>query len=164
MKFGVWYHLRNPDRWRQPPAMLYAQTLDQIVAAETLGFDSVWTSEHHFVDDGYLPSTLLFLAAAAARTRRMRIGTLILLLPLHHPLRVAEDAAVLDLISGGRLDLGVAAGYRVEEFEVFRVPHGDRGRRMSEALAILQGAWGDGPFSFEGRDFQYHSVNVTPQP
>src|SRR5690242_2712120 len=73
MRFGVWYHLRNPERWRQPPETLYARTLDQIVAAEALGFDSAWTSEHHFVDDGYLPSTLLFLAAVAARTKRMRI-------------------------------------------------------------------------------------------
>lgn len=164
MKFGVWYHLRNPDRWHQPPAELYARTLDQIVAAEALGFDSVWTSEHHFIDDSYLPSTLLFLAAVAARTSRMRLGTLILLLPLHHPLRVAEDAAVLDLISGGRLDLGVAAGYRVEEFDVFGVPHRERGRRMDEALAILQGAWGDGPFSFDGPTYHYDAVNVTPKP
>lgn len=164
MKFGVWYHLRNPDRWRQPPAVLYARTLDQIAAAEALGFDSVWTSEHHFTGDGYLPSSLLFLAAVAARTTRMRLGTLILLLPLHHPLRVAEDAAVLDLISGGRLDLGVAAGYRVEEFEVMGVPHRERGRRMDQALAILQGAWRDGPFSFDGPDFHYENVNVTPKP
>lgn len=164
MRFGVWYHLRNPQRWRQPPAELYAQTLEQIVAAEALGFDSTWTSEHHFTDDDYLPSSLLFLAAVATRTTRLRLGTLILLLPLHQPLRVAEDAAVLDLISGGRLDLGVAAGYRVEEFEVFGVPHRERGRRMDEALAILQGAWGDGAFSFEGRDFSYREVNVTPKP
>ena len=106
MKFGVWYHLRNPRRWRQPPADLYAHTLDQIVGAEALAFDSVWTSEHHFTDDEYLPSTLLFLAAAAARTTRVRLGTLILLLPLHQPLRVAEDAAVLDLISRQGFDLG----------------------------------------------------------
>jgi probable F420-dependent oxidoreductase len=164
MKFGVWYHLRNPPRWRQPPASLYAQTLEQIAAAEALGYDSVWMSEHHFTDDDYLPSSLLFLAAAAARTTRMRLGTLILLLPLHDPLRVAEDAAVLDIISGGRLDLGVAAGYRVEEFEVFGVPHRERGRRMDQALAVLQGAWGDGPFSFDGPDFKYARVNVTPKP
>jgi probable F420-dependent oxidoreductase len=164
MRFGVWYHLRNPDRWHQPPAELYARTLDQIASAEALGFDSVWTSEHHFTDDGYLPSTLLFLAAAAARTSRMRLGTLVLLLPLHDPLRVAEDAAVLDLISGGRLDLGVAAGYRVEEFEVFGVPHRERGRRMDEALAVLQAAWNDGRFSFTGTAHRYSNVNVTPKP
>ena len=123
MKFGIWYHLRNPERWKQPAQDLYRKTLDQIVAAEKLGYDSVWVSEHHFTDDGYLPSSLLFLAAVAARTTRIRLGTLILLLPLHHPLRVAEDAAVLDILSNGRVDLGVAAGYRVEEFEAFEVPH-----------------------------------------
>ena len=107
----------------------------------------------------------MFLAAVAAKTtRRTRIGTLILLLPLHHPLRVAEDAAVVDLISGGRLDLGVAAGYRVEEFDVFGVPHAERGTRVDEALSILSGAWGDGPFTHEGKAFQFRNVNVTPKP
>jgi probable F420-dependent oxidoreductase len=164
MKFGVWYHLRNPDRWRRDSRELYARTLDQIGDVEALGFDSVWVSEHHFTDDGYLPSCLVFLAAAAARTQRVRLGTLILLLPLHDPLRVAEDAAVVDIISGGRLDLGVAAGYRVEEFDVFGVPHNQRGKRMDQALAVLQGAWADGPFSFEGPDFRFRDVNVTPKP
>jgi len=164
MRFGVWYHVRNPERWHQPADLLYAQTLDQISRAEALGFDSAWVSEHHFTEDGYLPSTLLFLAAVAARTRQMRLGTLVLLLPLHDPLRVAEDAAVLDLISGGRLDLGIAAGYRTEEFEVFGVPHRERGRRMDQAIPILQGAWADGPFSFQGPDFQHDGVNVTPKP
>ena len=106
MKFGIWYYLRNPERWKQPAQGLYRKTLDQIVAAEKLGYDSVWVSEHHFTDDGYMPSSLLFLAAVAARTTRIRLGTLILLLPLHHPLRVAEDAAVLDILSNGRVDLG----------------------------------------------------------
>lgn len=164
MKFGVWYHLRNPAPWRRDPGKLYAATLDQIVVAEELGYDSVWTSEHHFTEDGYLPSSLLFLAAAAARTSRVRLGTLILLLPLHHPLRVAEDAAVLDLISGGRLDLGVAAGYRVEEFEVFGVPHAERGSRVEEGIEVLRGAWAEGPFTYEGKHFRYRDVNVTPKP
>ncbi|MBA3887799.1 MAG: LLM class flavin-dependent oxidoreductase [Acidobacteria bacterium] len=164
MRFGLWYHLRNPTPWKQPSVQLYADTLAQIEAAEPLGYDSVWTSEHHFVEDGYLPSSLLFLAAVAARTSRVRLGTLILLLPLHHPLRVAEDAAVLDLISNGRVDLGVAAGYRVEEFEAFQVPHKERGARMDEGLAILQGAWADGPFSHEGKAYSFRDVNVTPKP
>jgi probable F420-dependent oxidoreductase len=164
VRFGLWYHLRNPKPWERPAAGLYGDVLAQIQAAEELGYDSVWTSEHHFVEDGYLPSSLLFLAAAAARTRRVRLGTLILLLPLHHPLRVAEDAAVLDIISQGRLDLGVAAGYRIEEFDAFQVPHGERGARMDEGLAILQRAWADAPFSHTGKAYQFRDVNVTPKP
>lgn len=164
MRFGLWYHLRNPKQWERPTADLYADVLAQIEAAEPMGYQSIWTSEHHFVEDGYLPSSLLFLAAAAARTTHLRLGTLILLLPLHHPLRVAEDAAVLDLISKGRLDLGVAAGYRVEEFEAFQVPHRERGARMDEGLAILQQAWADGPFSHEGKAYRFQNVNVTPKP
>jgi alkanesulfonate monooxygenase SsuD/methylene tetrahydromethanopterin reductase-like flavin-dependent oxidoreductase (luciferase family) len=164
MRFGLWYHLRNPARWAQSPPALYAETLDQIARAESLGFDSVWTSEHHFTEDGYLPSSLLFLAAAAARTRRVRLGTLILLLPLHHPLRVAEDAAVVDIISNGRLDLGVAAGYRVEEFDAFGVPHAERGRRVDEALAILRAAGLDAPCSAPGPAYRFANVDVTPKP
>lgn len=164
MKFGIWYHLRNPEAWRQPPEQLYRQTLGQIVKAESLGFDSVWVSEHHFTEDGYLPSLLLFLAAAAARTTRLRLGTSILLLPLHHPLRVAEDAAVLDIISGGRLDLGVAVGYRVEEFSGFQVPRRERGRRLDEAIEILRGAWGGEAFSHAGPHFSFANISVTPKP
>ena len=164
MKFGLWYHLRNPPQWRQSWHDLYADALDQIGSAETLGFDSIWTSEHHFVEDGYLPSTLLFLAGAAGRTRRVRLGTLVLLLPLHDPIRVAEDTAVLDLLSGGRVDLGVGAGYRVGEFEGFGVPHCERGKRMDEAVEILQRAWKEGSFSFKGKFFEYDDLDVTPKP
>ena len=164
MKFGLWYHLRNPPQWKEPWDTLYSRALEQIGAAETLGYDSVWTSEHHFVEDGYLPSSLVFLAAAAGRTDRLRLGTLVLLLPLHDPIRVAEDTAVLDLLSGGRVDLGVAAGYRVEEFEVFGVPHRERGKRMDEAVAILRGAWSKGRFSFKGSFFDVDDVDVTPKP
>ena len=141
-----------------------AETLEQIERSEALGYDSIWVSEHHFTEDGYLPSGLLFLAAVAARTRRVRLGTLVLLLPLHHPLRVAEDAAVLDLISGGRVDLGVAAGYRAEELRAFGVAAKERGKRMEESLSILQSAWRQEAFSFEGEYFQLEDVNVTPKP
>ena len=164
MKFGVWYHLRNPQTWRKSPADFYRETLDQIEKVEALGYDSIWVSEHHFTNDDYLPSSLLFLAAVAARTSRVRLGTSVLLLALHHPLRVAEDAAVLDLISGGRLDLGIAAGYRVEEFEGFQVPHKERGQRIEEAIQILQGAWKDESFSHWGRFFSFDNLTVTPKP
>ncbi len=164
MKFGLWYHLRNPPQWKQPWGELYAHALEQIEAAETLGFDSIWTSEHHFIEDGYLPSSLVFLAGVAGRTRRVRLGTLVLLLPLHDPIRVAEDTAVLDLLSGGRVDLGVAAGYRVEEFEAFGVPHRERGKRMDEAVSILRGAWKEGNFSYKGSFFEIDELDVTPKP
>ncbi len=164
MRFGVWYHFRNPSAWSRPWGELYPAILDQITLAEELGYDSMWTSEHHFIDDGYLPSSLTMLAAVAARTQRMRLGTLILLLPLHHPLRVAEDAAVVDILSGGRLDLGVAVGYRVKEFEGFEVSHERRGRVMDEAMEILTRAWQPGPFSFHGEYWNFDDLEVTPKP
>ena len=164
MQFGLWYHFRNPSLWEQPWDRLYGETFDQIVRAEELGFHSVWTSEHHFVEDGYLPSSLVVLSAVAARTTRVRVGTLILLLPLHHPLRVAEDAAVVDIISGGRLDLGVAVGYRVKEFEVFQIPHNRRGKLMDEAMEILTRAWVEESLTFRGDFFDFEDVNMTPKP
>ncbi len=94
-----------------PFERLYAQALDQIVEAERLGFDSVWLTEHHFCDDGYTPSPLVIAAAIGARTRRLRIGTNLMVLPLHDPVRIAEDAATLSLLTGGRFDLGVGIGY-----------------------------------------------------
>ena len=164
MKFGLWYHFRNPAPWRRPWEHLYAEVLEQIAWADELGYDSMWTSEHHFVDDGYLPSSLVRLAAVAARTERMRLGTLILLLPLHHPLRIAEDAAVVDVLSGGRLDLGVSVGYRVKEFEGFETPHNRRGKVMDEAMQILTRAWQPGAFSFHGEYWSFDDVDVTPKP
>lgn len=164
MRFGIWYHLRNPAAWQRDPVDFYGATLEQIQAVEKLGYDSVWVSEHHFTNDGYLPSSLLFLAAVAARTTQVRLGTSVLLLPLHHPLRVAEDAAVLDIISNGRLDLGIAAGYRSEEFLALQVPHRERGRRMDEAIPILQHAWKEESFSHSGRFYSFSDVSVTPKP
>jgi alkanesulfonate monooxygenase SsuD/methylene tetrahydromethanopterin reductase-like flavin-dependent oxidoreductase (luciferase family) len=119
MRVGLTFDLRNPPRWRRPWNELYGQTLEMIEEAEHLGADSVWTTEHHFFEDGYLPQPLTFCAAAAARTRRVRLGTAILIAPLRPAVQIAEEAAIVDLVSNGRLDLGLGPGYRVPEFEAF---------------------------------------------
>jgi alkanesulfonate monooxygenase SsuD/methylene tetrahydromethanopterin reductase-like flavin-dependent oxidoreductase (luciferase family) len=156
--FGIITCQRHPGDPRTD-AELYADALDLAVLAEELGFDSVWASEHHFVDDGYLPASLPLCAAIAARTTRVRIGTGLLLMPLHDPLRIAEDAAVVDLLTGGRLILGLGLGWREEEFEGFGVPLGDRVRRMEQAVGVLRGAWAGEAVSAGGS-----AVRVTPRP
>jgi alkanesulfonate monooxygenase SsuD/methylene tetrahydromethanopterin reductase-like flavin-dependent oxidoreductase (luciferase family) len=103
IRFGLWYDFRNPSQWHQSPDQLYAATLDQIAWGDNHGFDDVWLSEHHFIEDGYLPSILPVAAAVAARTKRIRIASGVLLMPFHNPVRLAEDIAVVDVISGGRL-------------------------------------------------------------
>lgn len=143
MRVGVYLDLRNPGPWRRPWSEHYAQSLEWVEEAERLGADSVWLSEHHFFDDGYLPQPLTFAAALAARTRRMRIGTAILLAPLRSALQMAEEAAVVDNLSGGRLDLGLGAGYVDREFAAFGADFGRRyGRtdqRIREIRALLAG-------------------------
>ncbi|MCW2526891.1 MAG: luxA 2 [Pseudonocardiales bacterium] len=119
MKVGLFFDLRNPPEWRQDPARLHSFTLEVIEEAEHLGADSIWVSEHHRFADDYLAAPLTFLAAAAARTSRVRLGTAIVIAPLHHAAEVAEQAAMVDLISNGRLDLGLGTGYRLPEFELF---------------------------------------------
>jgi probable F420-dependent oxidoreductase len=136
---------------------LYAEALELASLAEDLGFDSVWVSEHHFVDDGYLPALMPMCAAIAARTSRAEIGTGLLLAPLHDPLRLAEDAAVADLISRGRLILGLGVGWREEEFEALGVPMEERGARMERAIEVLRGAW-------SGELVDGAGVAVTPTP
>src|SRR6266699_5308823 len=119
----------------------YREIVDLVRLAETLGFDSAWVSEHHGSGDGYMPSLLPTLAAFAAATDRIKLGTGVMLAPFHHPLRLAEDAAVVDLLSGGRLILGLGLGWREEEFRMFGVPPSERVRRTSETIDILRLAW-----------------------
>ncbi|MGR9092869.1 MAG: LLM class flavin-dependent oxidoreductase, partial [Gammaproteobacteria bacterium] len=116
VKFGLWYSLRNPAAWHRPDAEIYAETLEQIAWAETIGYDDVWLTEHHFCEDGHAPSILALAAAIAVRTQTIRIGTSVLLLPLHDAVRVAEDGATVDILSNGRFELGVGIGYRPQEF------------------------------------------------
>jgi alkanesulfonate monooxygenase SsuD/methylene tetrahydromethanopterin reductase-like flavin-dependent oxidoreductase (luciferase family) len=119
MRTGIYFDLRNPEPWRRPGHDLYRGAIDLAVEAERLGADAVWASEHHFFADGYLPQPLTLLAAIAARTRRVRLGTAIVIGPLHHPIDIAEQAAVIDLISNGRVTLGLGAGYVADEFAAF---------------------------------------------
>jgi len=144
VNIGVWFDLRNPPGWRQDPARLYGFTLELCEEAERLGADSVWFSEHHGFEDDYLPQPLTFAAAAAARTSRVRLGTGILIAPLRHTAQLAEEAAVVDILSGGRLDLGLGAGYRVPEFEQFGTDFAARYRILDHQVGELRRLWGDG--------------------
>ena len=143
MRIGIYLDLRNPPEWRRPWPDFYRQSLDLAVQAEEWGADSVWLSEHHFFEDGYLPQPLTFAAAVAARTRRIRIGTAVVLAPLRQALQIAEEAAVVDQISNGRLDLGLGAGYARDEFEAFGADLSLRftttDRRVREVRELLEG-------------------------
>jgi probable F420-dependent oxidoreductase len=142
----------------------YADIVALARLAEQEGFESVWVSEHHGSGDGYLPSLLPMLAAIATVTERVRLGTGVMLTPFHHPLRLAEDAAVVDQISGGRLMLGLGLGWREEEFRMFDVPVRERVRRTNETVEVLRKAWTGERFSHEGRVFRFDRVKITPAP
>jgi alkanesulfonate monooxygenase SsuD/methylene tetrahydromethanopterin reductase-like flavin-dependent oxidoreductase (luciferase family) len=119
VELGLLLDLRNPAPWRRPWADHYERTLDRVAAAERWGAGSVWLTEHHFFDDGYLPQPLVVAAAIAARTGRLRIGTGVVLAALRHPRHLAEEAALVDVLSGGRLELGFGAGWARREYEAF---------------------------------------------
>jgi alkanesulfonate monooxygenase SsuD/methylene tetrahydromethanopterin reductase-like flavin-dependent oxidoreductase (luciferase family) len=164
MEFGLLYDFRNPPEWHTPFPQLYAETFEQIKAAEALGYDSVWVTEHHLTDDGYLPSCLPAAAAIATLTQRVRIGTCVLLLPLHHPLRVAEDGAIVDIISNGRFIFGPGLGYKLDEFAAFGINRAHRPSLMGESMEIIIRAWTEDSFDFHGRRFNLKNVRMTPKP
>jgi len=154
---------RTPDS-ALTMADVYAATIDQAVLVDQLGFDHVWFTEHHFLADGYLPAFQPLAGAIAGRTRQIRISTDIALMPLYHPLRLAEEMAVLDNISNGRMELGIGMGYVPEEFEAFGVPLKNRVSMTEEGIDILRLAWGDGPFSYDGKRYRMSDVDVHPKP
>jgi alkanesulfonate monooxygenase SsuD/methylene tetrahydromethanopterin reductase-like flavin-dependent oxidoreductase (luciferase family) len=147
-----------------PTDTYYAECLDLVVAAERAGFDAVWMSEHHGRADGFAPSPLVAAAAIAARTTRIRIGTNVVLLPLHHPIQVAEDGAVVHAFSGGRLVLGLGQGYSAHEFGLFGAARQGRTERFEEGIEIIRRAWRDGRTGYEGRQFTLPDGPFSPQP
>ena len=164
MTFGYLYDFRNPEPWRRPWADLYAETLDFIAWTESIGFAGAWVPEHHAADDGYVPAPLITLAAIAARTRTLKLGSAVALAPLYHPVRFAEECAILDILSNGRLEMAVAIGYRRREAEAYGVDFSTRGRRTDEFLEIVTRLWAGETFSYEGKHFNLKNAAIVPTP
>ncbi len=150
MEVGLFFDLRNPPAWRVEDTRLYGFTLEMIQEVERLGGHSIWVTEHHMFEDGYLPQPLTFLAAAAARTKRIRLGTAILLPALRLAPQIAEEAAIVDIISGGRLEIGLGAGYRVPEYDLFNADFANRFKTNDLRAKELRQIWAE--------------KKVTPQP
>jgi probable F420-dependent oxidoreductase len=139
----------------------YREALEEVERAEELGFDSVWMEEHHAVTNHYWPSPLTVLAGFATRTSRLLLGTDIVVAPFHHPVRLAEDVAMLDVMSNGRAVLGIAIGYKPDEFALYGVELERRGARFEEQLAIMKGLWMEERFAFRGA---YYTVDGRLEP
>src|ERR1700679_193925 len=144
MDVGVYFDLRNPPQWRVDPARLYGFTLEMCEEAERLGAASVWTSEHHLFEDGYLTQPMTFLAAVAARTKRVRLGTAIMLAPLRAAAQMAEDTILVDLVSNGRVEIGLGAGYRIPEFQLFDADFAARYKTTDARAVELRSLFDDG--------------------
>jgi alkanesulfonate monooxygenase SsuD/methylene tetrahydromethanopterin reductase-like flavin-dependent oxidoreductase (luciferase family) len=149
---------------RRPLVDVYHDTLVEIAASEELGYESAWLSEHHFCDDNYLPAVMPMLGAIAVRTSKIRIGSYLALAPLYHPIRLAEDSAVVDILSNGRLELGIGSGYVRDDFVGLGVDFAGRGRMTDETVAILLQAWSDEKVNFTGSIHSFEEVSVTPKP
>jgi probable F420-dependent oxidoreductase len=142
----------------------YRDALEEVIRAEALGFDSVWMEEHHGVEDHYWPSPLPVLAGFATRTSGLRLGTDILVFPFYHPVRLAEDIALLDVMSGGRFIFGTAIGYKPDEFALYGTPLEKRGARFEEGLQLMKALWSDDAVTFRGHYYQLHEARIEPKP
>src|SRR5919198_3628783 len=145
------FDLRAPSWAATQHPELYRTCLEQCTWADEAGFDAIVISEHHGVEDGYLPAPLTLAAAIAARTKRIPISIAAALIPLHDPIRMAEQIAVLDLISGGRVNFVAGAGYAQHEFEMAGIERKQRGKLLEEYIEVMLKAWTGEPFEWRGR-------------
>ncbi len=162
LRIGVCYDFRNPPDSGVSDRLLYQEIMEQVQWLDHIGADLVWFTEHHFVEDGYLPSWIPVAAAMAAVTEHVRFGTDICLLPFNHPVRLAEDLAVLDNLSGGRVELGVGMGYAPHEFRGFGMPASRRVSLMDEGIEVLQRCFSGERFSYHGKRYHFDDVIITP--
>jgi alkanesulfonate monooxygenase SsuD/methylene tetrahydromethanopterin reductase-like flavin-dependent oxidoreductase (luciferase family) len=162
VRFGTYFFLQAPPG--RTDADILREEVDQMVLSEELGFDSVWLTEHHYADYGLSSAPTALLATVAARTGRITLGTAVYVIPFHHPLRLAEESATLDILSGGRLVVGLGRGNRPMEFYGHAVPQEQSRERMQEGVDVLLQAWTRDEVDFEGHYWQIHHVPVYPKP
>ena len=163
MRFGFYLPNQDPPR-AEHIQRLYDEVLEMCEIGDRLGYATCFASEHHGLEDGYIPSPLVLCAAAAARTERIQLATGVMLLPLWHPVRVAEDGALIDIISKGRFALGAGLGLVEREYAMYGVDIKRAPSRFEESLQIVRSAWTQERFSFHGRHFDLDDVSVTPKP
>ena len=163
MKVGVLQFFSWPER-RVPLQTVYARALERIEIMDRGGFDAVWLAEHHFNAFSVCPSVHMMGTLAAARTRRLRIGTAVSLAAFYHPLRLAEEVALLDVLSGGRVNWGAGRGFDRTEFEVFGVSAEESASRFREAVDVVRRAWTEERLTYGGRHFRFENVEVLPKP
>jgi alkanesulfonate monooxygenase SsuD/methylene tetrahydromethanopterin reductase-like flavin-dependent oxidoreductase (luciferase family) len=165
VRFDLFYELAVPKFTGYTEREVYDHSLEEFALADRAGFDGVWLVEHHFFREySHCPSPEVVFGAITQRTERMRIGHGVVLLPFNHPVRVAERIAALDLMSGGRMDVGVGRGVSPLEYEVFGGAMSESRGRVDEGLQILRKAWADEPFSFEGQYWSFPEIDVVPKP
>jgi len=163
VKLGVLQFFSWPER-RVDLATVYARALERIEIMDRTGYDAVWLAEHHFSSFSVCPSVHMVGTLAAARTQRLRIGTAVSLAPLYHPLRLAEEVALLDTLSGGRVNWGAGRGFARVEFSAFGVPPEESASRFRETVEIVLRAWTNERINFAGQHFSFEDIEVLPKP
>ena len=163
MKVGVLQFFSWPGR-RGPLVEVYQRALERIEIMDKGGFDAVWLAEHHFTTFSVCPSVHMLGTLAAARTKKLRIGTAVSLAALYHPLRLAEEVALLDMLSGGRVNWGAGRGFAHSEFDAFGIPPEESADRFREAVEIVLKAWTEERLTFKGKHFSFDNVEVMPKP
>ena len=162
MDVGVFFLMQRDEAWDE--RAVYDSALAQMLEAESLGYHSAWIAEHHFNDYGLCPAPPVLASYVAARTTTLRLGMGVSLVPLHHPVDLAEQLATLDVVSGGRLDVGVGRGGTLQDYQTFQSDRGDSRARVEEGIALMRECWKGAPFDFKGRFHSAERLHVRPKP